>query len=184
MKYVLRNVIVMTALFFSMNLMYGHGWSQDADEQSFEDQEYVVRSYHGATYDMVTGIEHSPFMFTTSQLGHALRATSFLLGQIHAAADESIAYEHFMEQLDRFCEQILNLYVLCHKGLCSVERQVQGGSEKSGYLIEEIEHLQERLIVLSQAFESLVGTQQSHETSTVFVTLHILINKTGHLLAL
>ncbi len=184
MKYILRHVMMITALFFSMQLVQCHEWPQDTDDHFFEDQERGTRSYHGATYDTVTGAEHSPFMFTTSILGHSLRATSFLLGHMHAAGQDGAACDYFMEHMDRFCEQILNLYVLCHKAFYSVGRQLQDTSEKSGYLTEEIEHLRQRMIVLSEAFESLVGNEQSHEISTVLVTLRILINKTGHLLAL
>jgi hypothetical protein len=183
MKYVLRQVTVMMVLFFSVHLVTCQEGTHDTDNHWTEGQERVLRSHHGATYDMVTGAEHSPFMFTTSPLGHSLRATSILLGQIHEAAEDSAAYEYFMEHLDCFCEQILNLYVLCHKAFCSAGRQLHAGSEKSGYLTEEIEHVRQRLIVLSEAFESLVA-EQSHERSAVLVNLHILINKTGHLLAL
>ena len=184
MKFVLRRVMVVMVLFFSMGLLKSHDWPQDANDQGFMAEESGERSYHGATYDMVTGVEHSPFMFTTSSLGQSLRATSFLLGHLYEASEDVSVREQMMEEMDSFCEKILNLYVLCHAALRSVERQLHDAPEKSGYLVEEVEHLRQRIVVVSECFSSLVDTAQSHEISTVLVTLNILVNKTGRMLAL
>ena len=184
MKYVLRRAIVVMGLFFSMGLLKSQDWPQDDNDQNFTIKESDKRSYHGATYDMVTGVEQSPFMFTTSSLGQSLRATSFLLGHLYEALENVSAREQMMEEMPNFCEKFLNLYVLCHEALRSVERQLHNEPEKFGYLMEEVEHLSQRIALLSECFSSLVATVQSHEISTVLVTLTILVNKTGRMLAL
>jgi len=184
MKYKVRQIIVVMVLFFSMGLLRSQDWLQESNEYGFVAEETGGRSYHGATYDMVTGAEHSPFMFTTSSLGQSLRATSFLLGHLYEAAEDASVCRQMMEEMDSFCEKILNLYVLSHEALRSVERQLHDTPEKTGYLMEEVEHLRQRMVILSECFSSLVDTAQSHEISTVLVTLNILINKTGQMLAL
>ena len=182
MKYVLRQVMVVMVL-FSMGFVRSNDWPQETDEHLYADAESGGRSYHGATYDMVTGVEHSPFMFTTSSLGHALRATSFLLGHLYEASDDASVREQLLEEMDSFCEKILNLYVVCHEALRSVERQLHNAPEKSGYLLEEVEQLHQRIVVLSECFAAL-ATVEGHEISTVFVTLNMIIKKTGQMLVL
>ena len=185
MKYVLRRVTVMMVLFFSMGLLKASDeWYQETSEQLYADAESGGRSYHGATHDMITGGEHNPFMFTTSSLGHSLRATSSLLGHVYAAVEESSVREQLMENMDDFCENILNLYVLCHEAVRSVECQLDDAPERSGYLLEHVEHLHQRVLVLSDYFGALVENAQSHEISTVLVTLNMIVKKTGRMLAL
>ncbi len=185
MKYIVRQVMVVMALFFSMALVKaGDEWAQETNEHLYIDAESGGRSYHGATYDMVTGEQHNPFMFTTSSLGQSLRATSSLLGHLHEASENGAVREQMMEDMESFCEKILNLYVLCHEALRSVERQVHNAPEKSGYLVEHVEHLRQRLVAVSEYFACLVDTEQSHEISTVLVILNSLIKKTGQMLAL
>ena len=176
--------MVVVVVFFSMGLLRANEWPQETNEHLYAQEESNGRSYHEATYDMVTGVEHSPFMFTTSSLGQSLRATSFLLGHLYEASEDVSVREQMIEEMDSFCEKILNLYVLCHEALRSVERQLHDAPEKSGYLVEEVEHLRQRIVVLSECFEALVENVQSHEISTVLVTLTILVNKTGRMLAL
>ena len=176
---------MVVVLIVSMNVR-SQEWVQDGlqDSEVCAIKESGGRSYHGATYDLVTGAEHSPFMFTTSSLGHSLRATSFLLGHVYEAAEDSLVREQILETMDSFCEKILNLYVLCHEALRSVEQQLDDAPEKSGYLLQEVEHLHQRMLVLSDYFGALVDDAQSHEISTVLVTLNIIIKKTGQMLAL
>lgn len=142
------------------------------------------RSYHGATYDTVTGQEDNPFMFTTSPLGRALRATSFLLGYLYAGVEDSGIREHLMEDMDGFCEKVLNLYVLCHEAQRYVHRQLEENPDKAGYLLEELEHLRRRIFLLSENFAVLVGDLHSPEISTITVTLTTIAKKTGQMLAL
>ncbi len=181
MKYVLRRVVVVGLVFAASTIKP----SQELYQEIIEQGPFQLngRSYHAATYDTVTGVEHSPFVFTTSSLGQSLRATSFLLGHLYAAAEDSSVRDQMMDDMEDFCEKILNLYVLCHEALRSVSHQLHDAPEKSSYLVEEIEHLQQRIMVLSDCFEALVETAQSHEISTVLVTLRIIINKTRQMLA-
>ena len=180
MKYVLRRVAVLM-LFFLMGSVRSNDWPQETNEPLYSDEESGGRTYHGATHDIMTGTEHSPFMFTTSSLGLSLRATSFLLGHLYEASDDPVVREQLMEEMESCCEKILNLYVICHEALRSVERQLHNAPEKSGYLLEEVEQLHQRIVVLSECFSSIVGSAESHEISTIFVTLNMLIKKTGQM---
>jgi hypothetical protein len=185
MKYILRRVMVV-AMVFSLDVIGSNEWPHEVNEHLYADEESGGRSYHGAMHDMMTGSELSPFMYTNtmSSVGLSLRATSFLLGHLYAAAEDTFVRDQMMGNMDSFCENILNLYVLCHEAVRSVERQLDEVPERSGYLLEQVEHLHQRVVVLVDYFGALVDDTQSHEISTVLVTLNKILKKTGQMLAL
>ncbi len=141
------------------------------------------RSHHASTYDVVLQEEHHPFLFTPSPLGNALRLSSYLLGELYAAAEDGAIYDHVVEQLDRLSYRVLDLYALHHEAQKDVVHQLQIMPEKQGYLLPEVAHLQERIERLSSMFMHVMGSINNEYVSTIRVTLRRMSQKTDQLLA-
>ena len=153
----------------------------------YEEDDYVgyaqtVRSHHAAVYDVVTEQHHHPFSFTPSPLGDAIRLTSFLLGEIYAAAEEQDVHDHIVAQMHTFSYRVLDLYALYCTAQADIKRQVDQRPEQANYLLGEMGHLRERIAVLLDRFSEEMGAYQNEYVSTVKVTLERIMRKTAFFL--
>lgn len=134
--------------------------------------------------DMITGQDYSLFYFTASPLGHALRLSSSLMGDLYAAADDQYVLAELHEDMHDFCYRVLDLNSLFDCARMDVAKQLQQNPEKGRYLLSEVSHFQERTILLLDTLTRLVGNNFTEHSVAAVATLIYIVKKTGQILAI
>ncbi len=189
MKKVLRLVILVCALLCAAGAQasaWGSEYVVEGDDQLYgiEDLPLIGRSYHEATVNPVIGKVDHPFNYSSSSvLGRVVRASAFLGGYLRAAFEDPLIKEQLLDGRD-FCTKILNFYVLWFEAQLALYQHLNNDHEKSYRLLEEVDHLRKKVLLLGEYFEDLIQGDYTHAAITIRMVLDTIAMQTGQILAL
>ncbi len=186
MKRFINIMLWAVVLLAGLQMQASESWALPHEEAEYMTDVHIDRAHHAAFHDVVTEQDHNPFSLYSvapSPLDDALRLTSFLLGEIYAAAEIQDGHDHLTITLDKFSFRALDLYALYVAAQIDIKRQLDHMPEKTNYLLGEVGHLRERIAVLLDCFCDVVNQYQNDHVSTVKVTLERILRKTSFLLS-
>ena len=179
MKKVVRQMVLVCALFYALGAQASEWESQYVNEYG-----PIERSYHEATFNPVIGRMDHPFNYSSSSvLGRVVRASAFLGGYLRAAFEDPLIKEQLLDGRD-FCTKILNFYVLWFEAQLALYQHLNNDHEKSYRLLEEVDHLRKKVLLLGEYFEDLIQGDYTHAAITIRMVLDTIAMQTGQILAL
>lgn len=158
----------------------------DVDDQLYgiENLSLVGRAYHEATLNPVIGKVDHPFNYSSSSvLGRVVRASAFLGGYVRAALEDPLIKEQVVNGRE-FCTKILNFYVLWFEAQLALYQHFHTDHEKSHHLLEEVDHLRKKVLLLGEYFEDLIQGDYTHAAIMIRMVLDTIAMQTGQILAL
>lgn len=158
----------------------------DQQEKNSTYKSEIEHSYYGTHFDIITQQEDvHPFAFTASPLGHALRLSLRLIGELYAAESDDLIKNEILQNINVFCDQALDLSTLSDIAFLYVKKQIAVMPEKQNYFCEEVHHFRQKINMLSEYFASFIeGQELSPELITICVVFDRIVKKTGQMLAL
>lgn len=187
MKRILFTIFVLSLFFSSTHFSYSGTFVVMVDQENESAGSVDVnRSYYGAPSDIIMHGQDQmhPFAFTSSPLGHALRLSSRLLGELCATHDDQLIKDEILRDMNGFCDLALDLSTLCDVAILYVRNQIAVMPEKQNYFCEEVNHFRQKVIMLTEQFLHLIeGQEFLPEIITTCVVFDRIVKKTGELIS-